>query len=141
MKRILLIALLLYCVTIAKAQSIHMLVKPLTDPVPLSATVIYYQGTHEVVLTYTASSDAAANPTLSYKVYKALATCASNPNFTFLVAVAAGVLTDTDTAVSVGQTIAYTVTSVLNGVEGVPSNCAQAVIPPAPPSGLNAKGS
>ena len=93
------------------------------------------QSAHSVTLTWTASPDAAANPTLSYNVYRSVTSC-SSPVFSKVGSVASGVLTFQDTAVTVGNTYCYAVTSVLNGLEGNNSPVVQAVILPAPPPTL-----
>jgi fibronectin type 3 domain-containing protein len=93
--------------------------------------------THSVALNWTASSDAAANPTLAYNVYRLVGACPSgSPTGFTKVASSVTTVSYTDTAVSVGNTYCYYVTSVLNGLESVPSNAVAAVILPAAPSSV-----
>jgi hypothetical protein len=73
---------------------------------------------HNVQLTWTASPDAAANPSLTYNVYRS-PTC--NGTFVKLNSAPVAVASYIDTAVVSGS-YCYQVTSVLNGVEGAPSN-------------------
>ena len=87
---------------------------------------------HEVVLGWAASSDAAANPSLTYNVYRGL-------NSTSLVKIASGVAaltySDSDPSLVPGAYY-YTVTSELNGAESAQPTPVSAVIPPAPPTDL-----
>jgi hypothetical protein len=104
---------------------------------------------HCVTLTWTASADAAANPTLTYNVYRN-GVCPTTPPATVAAALAAGFqkistspvtgLTYTDngfpfTPIPPGI-FCYFVTSTLNSAESVPSNLIQAVVLPAPPTNL-----
>jgi hypothetical protein len=98
--------------------------------------LMFFQSPHSVQLNWNASPDQAANPTLSYNIYKAPTACTNTPVFTKLAATAADALTFTDSSVSVGQSLCYQVTSVLNGLESVPSNSVTAVILPGAPSSL-----
>ncbi len=92
---------------------------------------------HSVALNWTASSDAAGNPTLAYNVYRLVGACPSGAPTGFTkVASSVTTVSYTDTAVSVGNTYCYYVTSVLNGLESVPSNAVAAVILPAAPSSV-----
>lgn len=82
---------------------------------------------YSVKLSWTASSSAAANPSLTYNVYRA-STCPgffsklnSNP-----VAATAYV----DSGAGSGAAYCYQVTAVLAGVESAPSNQAVATVPP-----------
>jgi hypothetical protein len=99
---------------------------------------------HSVVLTWTASTDGAANPTLGYNVYRSSSTGTEDGttaiNGTTLVGVGCSTAcTYTDSNVSVGQTYFYVLRSSLGGVESVDSNEASAKMVPAAPSGLAAK--
>lgn len=109
------------------------------------------QAAHSVALTWTASPDAAANPTGVYNVYRQVGTCGTTVTPTVANKVgssSASLNTFTDSTVTGSTTSAttycYTVTFVANGLESVDSNLAQAVIPqdtapptaPRPPSGL-----
>lgn len=94
--------------------------------------VFMFQGPHSVTINWTASPDAAANPTLSYNIYRAVGSCTNT--FVKINSTAAGVLAFTDTNVTVGQTYCYQATAVLNGLESIPSNQDPAVILPAPPA-------
>lgn len=104
---------------------------------------------HCVVLTWTASSDGAANPTLGYDIYKGTTSggeSTSALNGSTLSSVGCATPTSTpaceyvDTSVSVGQTLYYTVQASLGGVNSVSSNEVSAKIPPAAPTGLTGTG-
>ena len=84
---------------------------------------------HSVSLTWTASTDAAANPSLAYNVYRS-PTCTGA--FAKLNASPLGATSYLDTAVLPGASYCYQVTSVLSGAESAPSNQA-AVLIPSPP--------
>ena len=102
----------------------------------LLASCASAQSTHSVTLTWTASPDAASNPTLAYDVYRAPAACPATPLVFVKVATTAPLATTfTDTNVPIG-TMCYAVTSLVNGAESVQSNPAPAVILPAAPTGL-----
>ncbi len=82
---------------------------------------------YTVRLTWTASSDAAANPSLTYNVYRA-ATCPGH-----FVQINGAPVTGTlyvDTSAGSGAAYCYQVTAVLSGVESAPSNQAVAAVPP-----------
>jgi hypothetical protein len=102
-----------------------------------SVVVVQSGGGHNVVVTWAASPDAAANPGITYNGYRAVSACPppSGVSFTKIDSTAAGALTFTDTAVTVATTYCYEITAVLNGLESAPSPQAQAVIPLAPPQG------
>ncbi len=86
--------------------------------------------THSVALTWTASASAAANPSLTYNVYRSPG-CSGT--FTRLNSSAVTATSFTDAGVAPG-TYCYQVTAVLNGSESAPTNQAAAVVPaPAPP--------
>lgn len=82
---------------------------------------------HAVNLTWTASTDAADNPSLAYNIYRA-STCGGT--FTKLNASPLAATAYFDAAVLPGSHC-YQITSVLNGTEGDPSNQAAALIPTA----------
>lgn len=147
---------LLFCTILAlapcvKAQSVHFLVKPvvpdakaterLAPAMPIAPVireemvlVATMQAGHTVTLTWTASPDAAANPSITYNIYRFNGTPACpTSGFTLLSSTASGVLTATDSNVTVGETLSYEVTAVLNGLESVPSGCASVLLPPSPP--------
>jgi hypothetical protein len=95
------------------------------------------QSAHSVTATWVASPDAVANPSITYNIYRATSTCpiVAPVVLAKIGSTAAGILTFPDTNVSVGNTYCYAVTAVLNGLESVDSQTAQAVIlPAAPPS-------
>jgi hypothetical protein len=100
----------------------------------LLAALSFAQSSHSVVLSWNASSDAKANPKLTYNVYRALGEC-SDPllpkpikiNSTPVTAVSF-----TDEHVSAGSSYCYTAKSALNGLESKPSNAVQAIILPPP---------
>jgi hypothetical protein len=73
---------------------------------------------HNVQLTWLASPDAPANPSLTYNVYRS-PTC--NGSFTKLNSAPVVATSFTDTNVVPGS-YCYQVTSLLSGVEGAPSN-------------------
>lgn len=103
----------------------------------LLGTLMQAQSSHSVTVTWTASSDAASNPTLTYNIYRAPAACGSVPPLAFakVGTVSAGVLTFTDSAAPLGSNC-YVVTSLVNGLESVNSNTAPAVILPAAPTSV-----
>jgi hypothetical protein len=80
---------------------------------------------HSVNLTWTASSDAAENPSLAYNIYRA-STCIGP--FTKLNVSPLAATAYLDAAVLSGS-YCYQVTSVLRGVESAASNQAAALIP------------
>lgn len=84
---------------------------------------------HSVSVTWTASTDATANPSLAYNVYRS-PTCTGA--FAKLNATPLGATSYLDAAVLPGASYCYQVTSVLSGAEGSPSNQA-AVLIPSPP--------
>jgi hypothetical protein len=90
---------------------------------------------HSASLSWTASSDAAANPTLGYNVYRLAGACpASGTNgFTKLNTSPVTTTTFSDASVGLGS-FCYYVTATLNGAESVPSNTASAVILPGAPT-------
>ncbi len=85
---------------------------------------------HAVRLTWTASPDAASNPSLAYNVYRAPACAAA---FAKLNNSPVAATSYTDAGVQPGS-YCYQVTSVLTGAEGSPSNQAAVTIaaPQAP---------
>jgi hypothetical protein len=89
------------------------------------------QTSRSVVLAWTASTSTGA----AYNIYRASGACAPSLTFTKIGSVAAGVVTFTDTAVTVGA-FCYQVTATLNGEESLPSNQSSAVILPTPPTAL-----
>jgi fibronectin type 3 domain-containing protein len=82
---------------------------------------------YTVRIFWTASSDAAANPSLTYNVYRAAA-CAEH--FAKLNSAPVTGTSYVDTNVGAGAAYCYQVTAVLSGVESVPSNQAVAAVPP-----------
>jgi hypothetical protein len=84
---------------------------------------------HSVSLTWTASTDAATNPSLAYNIYRS-PICTGT--FAKLNASPLGATSYLDAAVLPGASYCYQVTSVLSGAEGSPSNQA-AVLIPSPP--------
>lgn len=97
------------------------------------------QASHSVVLSWGASPDAAANPSLVYNVYRANSSCPASgaPSGASKIGSNVASLSYTDTAVSVGQSYCYYVTASLNSLESVPSNDGNAVILPAAPQTLS----
>lgn len=86
------------------------------------------QSRHTVSLSWTASTDAAANPSLTYNIYRATACSGA---FVKLNASPGAATTYLDSAVFAGNTYCYQVTAVLSAIESVPSNVVAAVIPAA----------
>src|SRR5271154_6260935 len=82
---------------------------------------------YTVRITWTASSDAAANPSLTYNVYRA-ATCAGS--FAKINSAPVTSTSYVDSGTGAGAAYCYQVTSVLAGVESGPSNQAVAAVPP-----------
>jgi hypothetical protein len=108
---------------------------------PVSATAT----AHSVVLTWTASSDGAANPTLAYNIYRGTAaggesSTALNSSPVAAACSSTSTCTFTDTGVTVGSTYFYTVKATLNGALSAASNEASATVPIAAPTGLTATG-
>jgi len=85
------------------------------------------QSQYAVKLTWSASSDAAANPSLTYNVYRA---AACPEHFVKINSVPVTGTSYADTNVGAGAAYCYQVTAVLSGVESVPSNQVVAAIPP-----------
>jgi hypothetical protein len=90
---------------------------------------------HSASLSWTASSDAAANPTLGYNVYRLAGACPASGTTGFTKLNTSPVTTTTFSDASVGLgSFCYYVTATLNGAESVPSNTASAVILPGAPT-------
>jgi fibronectin type 3 domain-containing protein len=104
----------------------------------------YFQtgSTHYVTLSFTASPDAAAYPTLTYNVYRQqLVSKTSVCSLGSMQPIGNTATTSyADTNVQVGAIYCYAVTATLNGGESDFSNTASATIPIAPPSGLVGSG-
>jgi hypothetical protein len=96
---------------------------------------------HSASLTWTASTDAAANPTLGYNVYRLAGACPASgtTGFTKLNTATVTTTSFTDSTISLGNACYY-VTATLNGAESVPSNTASAVILPGAPTLLKITG-
>lgn len=92
----------------------------------VASTGAHAQSRHTVSLSWTASTDAAANPSLTYNIYRAAACSGA---FVKLNASPDTGTTFLDTAVFAGNTYCYQVTAVLSAAESVPSNVVAAVIP------------
>ena len=95
---------------------------------------------HSVGLAATASADAAANPTLTYNVYRLNGACPataptsiSASGFTKINAAALTTPAYTDANVAPG-TYCYFMTAFLNTTESNPSNDASAAVQPAAPT-------
>jgi hypothetical protein len=82
---------------------------------------------YAVRLAWTASSDAAANPSLTYNVYRA-ATCPGH--FTKVNAAPVTGTSYVDASAATGAAYCYQVTAVLSSVESAASNQVVAVVPP-----------
>lgn len=102
----------------------------------------YFQtgSTHYVTLTFTASGDAAAYPSLTYNVYRQqLVSKTAVCSLGSMQPIGNTASTNyADTNVQVGAIYCYAVTATLNGGESDFSNTASAAIPIAPPGGLGA---
>ena len=83
---------------------------------------------NSVRVSWIASSDAGANPSLVYNVYRA-GSCPGQ--FTKLNSVPLSGTSYLDLNVAVGVVYCYQVTAVLNGVESIPSNQVIAAVPPS----------
>lgn len=79
-----------------------------------------------VRVSWTASSDAAGNPSLTYNVYRA-GSCPGQ--FAKLNAAPLSGTSYLDTNVAIGTVYCYQVTAVLSGIESLPSNQAIAAVP------------
>ncbi|MGH9771524.1 MAG: hypothetical protein ACRD4Q_07470 [Candidatus Acidiferrales bacterium] len=90
----------------------------------VAATTSPCRAQHTVQLTWAASSDATASPTLTYNVYRS-ASCTDA--FARLNIAPVSTPSYQDTSV-LPATYCYQVTSVLSGVESAPSNQAEAII-------------
>ena len=90
---------------------------------------------HSALLGWTPSSDAVANPTLIYNVYRSTGGCTGS----FTRVGTAATPSYTDISITIG-TYCYYVTSTLNGAESVPSNTVSAVVLPAAPTALKVTG-
>lgn len=90
---------------------------------------------HSASLSWTASSDAAADPTLGYNIYRLAGPCPASGTTGFTKLNASPVTTTTYSDATVGLgTVCYYVTATLNGAESVPSNTASAVVLPGAPT-------
>jgi hypothetical protein len=119
---------------------------PVTLTAEAATGTICGTAVHCVVLTWTASSDAAANPTLGYNIYKGTTSGGESTaalNGSTLSSVGCATATSTppceyvDTEVAVGQTIYYDIKASLNGVLSVASNEVTTEIGPAPPTAVS----
>jgi hypothetical protein len=126
-----------------QALLLSVLVLTLSSPAPagsvqfdLHATVTQTSGGHTVTLSWTASTDAAANPSLTYNVYRATGDCSSTSlTFGKLNSAPISGVTFANPGVQPGV-YCYYVTAFLNGAESVPSTKAPAVILPSPPTAV-----
>ena len=89
--------------------------------------VVPVHGQNSVRVTWAPSSDAGANPSLTYNVYRANS-CPGQ--FTKLNSTPLSGTSYLDTNAALGATYCYQVTAVLDGVESIPSNQATAALPP-----------
>jgi len=90
---------------------------------------------HTITISWTASTDAATTPYITYRLYRAVCPCATPP----VLLVRASWITTTsyvDTAVKAGVTYIYGVTAVGNGSESVMSNLASGTVPVDAPAGV-----
>jgi hypothetical protein len=102
-----------------------------------SLAIAVATGGHGADLAWAASPDSAANPALTYNVYRIAGACPATVTLSQWTKLTGGIATVTfsDTGMSPGQ-YCYAITAFLNGVESVPTTPAAAVIPLSPPSGL-----
>jgi hypothetical protein len=91
--------------------------------------------THSVTLNWTASTDAAGNPTLSYNVFRLIGACSATAAFTKINTTPVTATTFVDSGIAPGA-YCYQATSFLNGAESKPSNQVAAVILPLPPGSV-----
>lgn len=98
------------------------------------SVVAQAQAAHQVVLAWTASVDGGV-----VTVYRAPGACSTSSTFT---SITTGVATNTytDSTVTVGA-FCYQVTTVVNGVESLPSNQVTARILPSAPTSLTISSS
>jgi len=99
------------------------------------------QSTHSVALTWTASDSAAANPSLTYNVYRSAGAnggCTSVSPATKVNTAPVTTTAFTDTVPATIGTYCYAVTSVVNGIESTDSTDAVALVPPDPPTNVTA---
>jgi hypothetical protein len=102
------------------------------------------QAQHNVSLTWTASTSAAGNPSLTYNVYRS---SGCSGTFSLLNTTPISATSFLDVAVPPG-TYCYQATAVLTGLQSTPSNEASAVVPaavvitvlPGPASGCSHRG-
>lgn len=95
----------------------------------LSLGAMSARAQHIVQVSWTASSDAAGNPSLAYNVYRA-GSCAGQ--FTKLNSAPLSGTSYSDTHVAIGAVYCYQVTAILDGVESIPSNQTIAAVPSLP---------
>ena len=110
-----------------KGSNMKRIVATLALAIAFGASPAHAQYT--VKITWTASADAAANPSLSYDVYRA-STCGGH--FTKINAAPVTSTIFLDTGAATGAAYCYQVTAVLAGLTSTPSNQAIAAIPPPP---------
>jgi len=103
----------------------------------LLATPVPAQAAHNAVLTWGASADAAANPSLAYNIYKLAGACpATAPTtvgmggFVKVNTASIAALTYTDTPLPIGP-VCYYGTATLNGAESVPGSTSGGTVTPA----------
>jgi fibronectin type 3 domain-containing protein len=84
---------------------------------------------YAVKLSWTASSDASANPSLTYNVYRA-SSCAGH--FALINSAPVTATSYVDPSSAAGAAYCYQVTAVLAGLESAPSNQAIAAVPSPP---------
>lgn len=95
------------------------------------------QAAHNAVITWNASVDAAANPTLTYNIYKLAGACPATAPTTVGTGGFAKVnsspiagLTFTDSPLPIGA-VCYYGTAVLNGAESVPGSTGGGIVSPS----------
>jgi len=114
-------------------------VKHISAAIALCLSLMFFaspaRAQHSASLSWTASSDAAANPTLGYNVYRLAGACPASgtSGFTKLNTSPVTATIYSDATVGLGS-VCYYVTATLNGAESVPSNTASAVVLPGAPT-------
>lgn len=113
--------------------------KHISAVIALSVSLIFFaspaRAQHSASLSWTASPDAAANPSLGYNIYRLSGACPASgtAGFTKLNATPVTTTSFSDATVGLGS-FCYYVTATLNGAESVPSNTASAVVLPGAPT-------
>jgi hypothetical protein len=94
---------------------------------------------HSILLTWGASPDATANPTMTYNVYRMAGSCpvTVTTGFTKINTAAISTLTYSDANIPFGV-FCYYVTAAVGDAESGPSSTVTMAVLPSPPSSLKA---